>query len=113
MTADTPLRISGAAALWRLEGELDRHSAAALRRWSEGFPGVAGPLRLELGELEIVDGDGASQAIDAIRLLLQRSPRLTLSHAPQTLAHTLYRVGMLGEGSRIELLAPREEEPYG
>jgi len=70
-------------------------------------------LECDLNDLEIIDSEGANAAIDVIRLLLQRTPHLFLRHAPHILAHTLYRIGLLETGSRLTLLEPREEEPYG
>jgi hypothetical protein len=68
---------------------------------------------LELGGLDILDSDGIAAAIDAIRLLLQRTSTLIVAHAPHLLSHTLYRLGMLEPGGRLGLFEPRQEEPYG
>ena len=47
-----------------------------------------------------------------MRLLCRRVARLRIVAAPQALAHTLYRTGLLAQGG-IELEAMREDEPYG
>lgn len=107
------LRISEAEGSWQLAGELDRQEATSILQWSEQFPTYAGSLHLELMELDVSDGAAAAMAIDMVRNLLQRCDSLVLHHAPHTLAHTLYRIGMLEAGSRLTLQAPREEEPYG
>lgn len=98
---------------WAIEGELDRLTTASLRSWSEGIYAAEGARLLELAELEIVDSEAIGAAIDAIRLLVQRTSTLTIAHAPHLLAHTLYRLGMLETGGRLSLFEPRQEEPYG
>jgi ABC-type transporter Mla MlaB component len=98
---------------WVIEGELDRQNAASLRAWCERIHAVQDARTLELGGLDILDSDAVAAAIDAIRLLLQRTASLTVAHAPHLLSHTLYRLGMLEAGSRLALFEPRQEEPYG
>jgi len=69
-------------------------------------------IQLDLNELELDDGSAVAEAVNAIRDLLKLAPVL-VSHAPQMLAHTLYKVGML-EGGRLTLHEPRADEaPYG
>ena len=51
--------------------------------------------------------------VNALRALRRRCRRLVLVHAPQILAHNLYRVGMLDGEDAVELEAMREDEPYG
>ena len=46
--------------------------------------------------------------VNAVRALRDRWGHAELRHAPQMLAHTLYKVGDLR--SRITLVAPREDE---
>ena len=48
--------------------------------------------------------------VDAVRLLVDRFDQVRLIRSPQMLAHSIYRLGMLTEGSRLELVEPREEE---
>lgn len=98
---------------WGIDGELDLHNAASLRAWCERITAVQDARTLELGGLDILDSDGVTAAIDAIRLLLQRTPTLIVAHAPQLLSHTLYRLGMLESDARLDLFEPRQEEPYG
>lgn len=98
---------------WVIDGELDHHNTAALRAWCERIPAVQDAYTLELGGLDILDAEGGAAAIDAIRLLLQRTPTLIIAHAPHLLSHTLYRLGMLESDARLDLFEPRQEEPYG
>ena len=65
---------------------------------------------LDLEELELLDGAAVARMVDLIRHLLSASSRVEVSKSPQSLAHTLYRVGMLEGDSRLELIAPRQEE---
>ncbi len=74
----------------------------------------AEPHELDLAELEFDADAGVEVArwIDRIRALLREHGRLRLRACPQMLAHTLYKVGMLRD-DRLELVEPREEDPYG
>ena len=98
---------------WEIEGELDRHTVTLLHNWCDGLSAQQQQASLELGGLEILDSEGSAAAVAAIRLLLCRISALTVAHAPHLLAHTLYRIGMLEEGGKLQLIEPREEEPYG
>ncbi len=65
---------------------------------------------LDLEELELIDGAAVARMVDLIRLLLNGSRRVRVLKSPQSLAHTLYRVGMLEGDARLELVEPRQEE---
>ena len=65
---------------------------------------------LDLEELELIDGSAVARMIDLVRFLLSGSKRVKVLKSPQSLAHTLYRVGMLEGDARLELIEPREEE---
>lgn len=67
---------------------------------------------VDLSELDINGASAALEAVGAVRELLSGLGTLKLFHCPQILAHTLYRVGLL-EGGTLELVDPRQEEPYG
>lgn len=103
------LRISISDGRLVLSGELTRDNGDALLQWLQGAPPVE---CMELSELEIADGVAATQAVNAVRLLSTRVPLLSVVGAPQVLGHNLYRTGQLAKGN-IELLAMREDEPYG
>lgn len=92
-----------------LAGELNRGNGVLLEQWLMNPPYIS---ELNLAELDIEDGVAATHAVNTIRLLCLRVPQLRLVASPQLLAHTLYRTGMLAAGG-IELVAMREEEPYG
>lgn len=95
-----------------VDGELDGDAAAgleaALARAEAALP--PGDLRLDLDGLELLDGVAVAVATSALRSLLARRPRLVLAHAPQMLAHTLYRVGALERGA-VVVESVRAEEP--
>ncbi len=76
----------------------------------EGESLYADNTRLDLEELELLDGGAVARMVDLIRLLLSASRRVEVLKSPQSLAHTLYRVGMLEGDSRLELVDPRQEE---
>ncbi len=67
------------------------------------------PIRLEFEELDLLDGAAVAEAVNAIREILETGRSLEIHHAPQMLAHTLYKTGMLADG-RILLIEPVEEE---
>lgn len=92
-----------------IDGDLNRRNAPLMLQWLEEQPPIP---TLELEGLDIEDGVAATLAVNAVRLLGSRVPLLRIIHAPQLLAHNLYRVGLLLQGG-IVLVAVREEEPYG
>lgn len=98
---------------WAIAGELDHRNARLLLAWCKEISAQPKAHRLDLAGLEIHDAAGIGAATEAVRELLQRTPALTILHAPHLLAHTLYRLGMLAPGGRLELVEPRQEEPYG
>lgn len=98
---------------WAIDGELDHRNTLVLHAWCEEISELHEPRMLDLAGLEIHDSEGIGAAVDAVRKLLQHTPALTILHAPHLLAHTLYRIGMLEPGGRLELVEPRQEEPYG
>lgn len=92
-----------------LSGDLDRHNGVVLLHWLEALPVIS---RLDLAELDIVDGVAATHAVNAVRMLHSRASFLCIEHAPQVLAHNLYRTGLLMDDG-IVLEAMREDEAYG
>ena len=90
-------------------GEVD---AAAAEGLLTGIQRVVTPGRLvlDLAELELTDGVAVAIAVDAVRALAAARGAVELRSAPQMLAHTLYKCGLLS-GERITLHAPRVEEP--
>jgi len=65
-------------------------------------------IQLDFHELELEDGTAVAEAVNALRALIKLAP-VVLWHAPQMLAHTLYKTNMLS-GNRLQLQLPREEE---
>ncbi len=96
-----------------VEGNVPPGSGApfseALRAAAEGVVVAWGSLEIDLYDLEFSDGPAVAEAVNAIRAILDWHPELVLHGAPQMLAHTLYKVGMLEEGS-LTLENPREDE---
>ena len=83
--------------------------AAALERDVPALALGERTIHLDLDDLELDDGSAVAEAVNALRGLL-RSATVVVHHAPQMLAHTLYKTGML-DNDRLSLEAPRVEEP--
>ncbi|OBS09523.1 hypothetical protein Thpro_021851 [Acidihalobacter prosperus] len=92
-------------------GELDAAGVPSLRARLQVLAGSAAVCRLELATLDLLDAGAVIGMLEAVRSLVSGGADVTLVHAPQTLAHTLYRVGALGQPG-LFLVEPREEEPY-
>ena len=101
---------SASGAHFTLSGDLDAEGAARVLETMEGQALDADLTSLDLEELELLDGVAVARMVDFIRLLLSGSRRVEVLKSPQSLAHTLYRVGMLEGDARLELIEPREEE---
>jgi hypothetical protein len=69
---------------------------------------TSSPWVLELNDMEIEDGPSVAEMVNIIRA---HRP-IVLHNAPQMLAHTLYKTGLLQDGS-IQLRDPREDEGWG
>ena len=93
-----------------LSGDLDAGGAARVLEAMEGEVLSADHTSLDLEELELLDGAAVARMVDFIRLLLSVAKRVSVIKSPQSLAHTLYRVGMLEGDVRLELVDPRQEE---
>ena len=104
------LRKSASGAHFTLSGDLDAGGAARVLEVMEGEVFGADLTSLDLEELELIDGAAVARMVDLIRLLLSVYKRVSVIKSPQSLAHTLYRVGMLEGDSRLELVDPRQEE---
>lgn len=66
-------------------------------------------IHLDFRDLELDDGSAVAEAVNALRELLLGA-RVVIKNAPQMLAHTLYKTGML-RGTELALASPRDEEP--
>lgn len=69
-------------------------------------------IALELDELEGIDALGIAVLTRELATLRRHEAKITISDAPQLLAHTLYKAGMLAGPNPIILRNPRSEEPY-
>ena len=102
--------VSGDGAHFTLSGDLDAEGAARVLEAMDAQVFSADLTSLDLEELELIDGAAVARMVDLIRLLLSVSSRVEVLQSPQSLAHTLYRVGMLEGDARLELVEPRQEE---
>jgi anti-anti-sigma regulatory factor len=97
-----------------IEGDLTHQNAAEFeRRMRELKPSPGGVVRLDFSGFDIDDGVALVTTLNSLRELRGRTARVILMHAPQMLCHNLYRVGLLGEGSVVELVDMRLDEPAG
>ena len=96
-----------------LSGELHGDDAAKLEQWFHLLELHETPQQMELAELDIADGVAATHMLNIVRLILNRCGTATLVGSPQSLAHNLYRAGLLYPGCAINLVGMREDEPYG
>ena len=104
------LRESASGEYFTLTGDLDAQGAARVLEAMEGQAIEADLTSLDLEELELIDGAAVARMVDLVRHLLSGSNRVEVLKSPQSLAHTLYRVGMLEGEARLELVEPRQEE---
>lgn len=81
----------------------------ALTQAARGVIVAWGSLELDLFDLELTDGVVVAEVVTAIRSIMEWHSEVVLHGAPQMLAHTLYKVGMLEDGS-LTLENPREDE---
>ncbi len=63
------------------------------------------PIELDFGELELNDGQAVAETVNALRDLSDEQP-IVIANAPQMLAHTLYKIGML-TSERLKLITPQ------
>ncbi|MDH5784812.1 MAG: hypothetical protein OEZ16_04290 [Chromatiales bacterium] len=101
------------AGVLTLSGELKGEDASRLEQWFHQLELHETPQRMELSELEIADGVAATHMLNIVRFILNRCGAATLIGSPQSLAHNLYRAGLLYEGCAITLIDMREDEVYG
>ena len=100
----------------RVEGEVGETDSAAFARAlvdacaTVPRPEHGGSLALDLDGLDLLDGVAVAEAINGLRAALALGAPVVLHRAPQMLAHTLYKIGMLTDGA-ISLEDPRVEEP--
>lgn len=107
------IRQASLAAEIRVGGWIDKSIATAfaiaLTRDVKALTTGDATINLDFEDLELDDGSAVAEAVNALRALLEQAP-VVVHNAPQMLAHTLYKTGML-RGQRLALETPREEEP--
>ncbi len=114
MTTETDINIiQHSDAAIGIEGELNQANAAVFEQQIAALEINPDGVALDLIEFDVGDGIAIATAINAIRHLLKRTKKVKLIGAPQILCHNIYRVGLLETGTHIELVAMREDEPYG
>jgi ABC-type transporter Mla MlaB component len=92
-----------------LKGQIERDVAALFIEQLSALGREDAPLILDMADADIEDSRVCTMLVDYIRQTAERVGSVQILHAPQILAHSLYRVGALGSRSSIELIEPREE----
>ena len=100
-----PIRVGGS-----VDAAIAPVFAQVLTNDVRALSGGTSRIELDLDELELDDGSAVVEAVNALKELLQEAD-LVVRHAPQMLAHTLYKTGML-RGGRLILESPRREEAH-
>lgn len=102
----------GGVRVW-VSGDLDSSQCNCLRAfWDCHIDEAAARVDIDLTELDSLDGESVAVMVDIVRGHLSRGADVSVHLAPQMLAHTFYKIGLLTD-SRFQLIDPREEEPYG
>jgi hypothetical protein len=92
-----------------LKGQVERDVAALFVEQLAGLGKEDAPLILDMREADVEEARVCTMLVDHIRQTAERVGAVQILHAPQILAHALYRIGALGRESSIELIEPREE----
>jgi len=96
-----------------MRGELEVASCTCLSNfWALRVAGRR-DIALDMRDVDAHDGPGVATLASLVHEALRGGARVTIRHAPQMVAHTLYKIGRLREGGALRLEAPRVEEPYG
>ena len=102
----------GSVRVW-LSGDLDAGQCGCLRAyWDRHIDTGAGCLDIDLTDLDDLDGQSVAVMVDIVRHALDGGVRVAVHRAPQMLAHTFYKIGLLSQ-PQFELIDPRQDEPYG
>jgi anti-anti-sigma regulatory factor len=91
-----------------LEGTIDDAALDALREALAREPAAETALLVDMGEADVESAAVVARLADLLRREARRLGAIELLSAPQTLAHTLYRIGALESGALV-LVDPREE----
>ncbi len=96
-----------------LSGRLEASDRSALEATCAGLSVEShAAVEVQLADLEPPSGGGLAVLVDALRALAGRVERVELHDAPQMLAHTLYKTGLL-RGGRLHLISSADpEQPY-
>lgn len=100
---DSDIRVRGS-----IDASIAGAFAEALARDVRTLSGGGDTIHLDFEELELDDGVSIAQMVNALREL-GRDAHVVVRHAPQMLAHTLYKAGLL-RAAWLSLEDPRQEE---
>jgi anti-anti-sigma factor len=106
-------RIDGNTTRVGLAGELDGASCNCLQAfWTCHLDERAPRVEIDMTEVDGIDGESIAVLVGIIRGHVEAGSEVVVRAAPQMLAHTLYKAGLLKQpGLRLE--SPRaDEQPY-
>ena len=92
-------------------GELALESCTGLQEYWARHIEPRQQVEIELEDLDTDDAHGLAVLINLLKKTLEGGSRVTLYHSPQMLGHSLYKNGLLREGSGLTLVEPRRREP--
>lgn len=93
-----------------MSGEIDGASCDCLEHfWSHYLDPAPAEIELDMSDVADIDALGIASLVTLLRRARDEGARIALDSPPQTLAHTLYKLGDL---EWVELRNARSEEPY-
>jgi len=77
--------------------------------WDCHVDADAAAVEIEMSGVDEMDGPSVAVLSTAVRSHLATGAEVTITHAPQMLAHTLYKIGLLDHAG-LTLIDPRNDE---
>ena len=116
MALESPMKIThqrdGGRLVVRIRGDIDSSQCDCLTHfWDRHVDAGVMELAADLCELDSIDGLGIAALSGLLRRTVSGGADVTVRGAPQTLAHTLYKIGLLRPPRGVRLIDPRDEEP--
>ncbi|RMG10078.1 MAG: hypothetical protein D6731_18245 [Planctomycetota bacterium] len=99
--------------LLRPRGAWDGADGAFARDWRAACARAPHEVEVDCGTLELQGGVALARFVDLVRELAGRGARrVVLRDAPQMLAHTLYKAGLLRGGEILLAGGAEPDQPY-
>jgi ABC-type transporter Mla MlaB component len=95
-----------------MSGDLDSRECACLQAfWDCHIGENHAAVDIDLAAVDTIDAESIAVLTTLIRSQLALGTEVTLHRAPQMLAHTLYKIGLL-DHSGLTLIEPRSDEQH-